>query len=529
MKEFAKLLLSLAETTSILKKVSILKQYFAQVNPAEASYALFILAGGKVKRRVSSTELRAWVSELRELPLWLIEESYEVVGDLAETVSLLVSSATTGNTQQTLEYWIKYLELFDSYNEEVKREKVLSAWRSLSQHESLVFTKLITGGLRIGVQKALVIRAIAELKGIPETHVAERLSGSLELHPDLWQRLISAEYSGPGLRPYPFYLAYGISGGLEVLGDPTEWMVEWKWDGIRAQIVKREGKLAVWSRGEELMTERFPEFSQLLDFLPDGTVLDGELICWQGGEPLPFSRLQTRVTRKKMSKKDLESAPVKLIAYDLLEFDNLDIRSRSFEERRKMLTQVIPDADTGIPVLLSPLLEFPDWSRLSELRSLALSYKAEGLMVKRKSAPYGVGRRRGDWWKWKVDPYSIDAVLLYAQKGHGRRANLYTDYTFAVWNGDKLVPFAKAYSGLTDKEIYEVDAFIKRHTIEKFGPVRTVQPKLVFEIGFEGIQESKRHKSGIAVRFPRILRMRGDKRPEEADNIEVLKGLAGLE
>jgi len=325
-------------------------------------------------------------------------------------------------------------------------------------------------------------------------------------------------------KPYPFCLAHPAEDDITTLGNEKDWSAEWKWDGIRGQVIVRKDKLFVWSRGEELVTEKFPEFHDFTNVIPNGTVLDGEILSYQNGMPLPFGDLQTRIGRKNITKSILEKAPVAFMAYDILEQEGQDMRQKPFSERRQLLEKLSEDVeDTAF--VLSPKVSFSSWQGLAKTRELSREHFAEGLMLKRKDSLYHVGRKRGDWWKWKVDPLSVDGVLIYAQKGHGRRAGLFTDYTFGVWHEDELVVFAKAYSGLTDAEFREVDAFIKKNTLEKFGPVRTVKAELVFEIGFEGIRASNRHKSGVALRFPRILRWRKDKKKEEADSLEMLNEL----
>jgi len=325
-------------------------------------------------------------------------------------------------------------------------------------------------------------------------------------------------------KPYPFYLAYQLEGEPQELGSTEDWFAERKWDGIRGQLIVRGGELFVWSRGEELVTDRFPEFEPLKEILPDGTVLDGEIIPIKDGHPLPFGLMQKRIGRKTVSKKILEEVPIHLIAYDLLEHNGKDLRQEPMHNRRELLEDLLSQRKFE-KLLLSELVDFKAWQDLAEVREHSREHFCEGLMLKRKDSAYQVGRKKGDWWKWKVDPLVIDAVMIYAQKGHGRRANLYTDFTFAVWNGEQLVPFTKAYSGLTDAEMRQVDSFVKKNTIDRFGPVRSVTPELVFEIAFEGINESTRHKSGVALRFPRISRWRKDKPKEEANTLEDLKGL----
>jgi DNA ligase 1 len=394
--------------------------------------------------------------------------------------------------------------------------------------ERFVFNKLITGGFRIGVSQKLMVNALAKTMNIEPSVIAHRISGNWDPSSVSFTDLLSEHTAlTDWSKPYPFYLAYAVEEDVHQLGAPGQWQAEWKWDGIRGQIIKRNGELFVWSRGEELMTEKFPEYHSLQEVLPDGIAIDGEIIPCIDQKPLPFALLQTRIGRKNLTKKQLQEAPIAFFAYDLLEYNGEDWRSKPLEERRNRLEEIV--ASLNHPgLLISPVVSFTTWNELAKLRESSREMGAEGFMLKKKTSVYQAGRKRGYWWKWKIDPLTIDAVMIYAQKGAGRRSNLYTDYTFAVKDGDKLVPFTKAYSGLTDKEFAQVDAFVKRNSLEKFGPVRTVKPELVFEIAFEGIAASNRHKSGVALRFPRISRWRKDKGPDEINTLEDLKQMLEL-
>lgn len=535
MKAFANLFLSLDETNKTNEKVNILKEYLISVPDSDKMQMLALFTGRKPKRPINASLLKKWAIELCNLPEWLFDESYQVVGDLAETMSILMPASATGSSK-TLTEWVAEINDIAKESEQARKTWLLNSWLSLDSQERFVFNKLLTGSFRVGVSQSLVIKSIFEVSGIDVPTLSHRLMGSWTVENLTYTALIgnqnAAEYNS---RPYPFFLAYPIQESSEkqknaleieqVLGPANEWQAEWKWDGIRAQLIKRNGEIFIWSRGEDLATDKFPELHPFLNALPDGSVIDAELLCFSHNQPLPFSILQTRIGRKNLTKKILNECPVAIIAYDCLEYENQDIRKQSQSERRHVLEKL--HATSLFPNIfnISPLIDFNSWQDLETIRLRSRAMIAEGLMLKRKTATYQVGRKRGDWWKWKIDPLTVDAVLIYAQKGHGRRADLFTDYTFAVWDGDKLVPFAKAYSGLTDEEIKKVDYFIKRNTLEKFGPVRTVKPELVFEIGFEGINKSSRHKSGIALRFPRILRWRLDKSKEEADTIESLRAL----
>jgi len=530
---FAELVLRIGTTTKTNEKLDALVSYFHGAADKDKVWMIAIFSGRRPKRVVNSTQLASWCVDLAQLPFWLFEESYHTVGDLAETIALLLPETKgISGFAEPLHYYIEQLKNLEKQSEEARRYFIIESWREMGFAERFVFNKLITGGFRIGVSQKLMVNALARTVAAEPSVIAHRISGNWDPSTTPFEDLLSAEsQTGDHSKPYPFYLAYAIEEpALTGLGAPEEWQAEWKWDGIRGQIIKRNGDLFVWSRGEELMTEKFPEYSALRDLLPDGTVLDGEILpllpaaLQEQPTVLPFALLQTRIGRKNVTKKQLQEAPVGFYAYDLLEFEGADWRDRPLHARRQQLEQVV--AAVQHPVLhLSEIVGFSRWTELAELRRHSRARNAEGFMLKQKNSAYQVGRKRGDWWKWKIDPLTIDAVMIYAQKGAGRRSNLYTDYTFAVRDGERLVPFTKAYSGLTDKEFAQVDAFVKKNAIEKFGPVRTVKPELVFEIAFEGIAASNRHKSGVALRFPRISRWRQDKKPEEINTLEDLKQL----
>ncbi|MDF0731208.1 ATP-dependent DNA ligase [Pseudomonas entomophila] len=550
MKAFADLYLRLDATTSSNAKLRALQDYFSQAPAADAAWAVYFLAGGRPRQLVPTRLLRELATRQAGLPDWLFEESYQAVGDLAETISLLLPD-TPQASDEGLAHWVEqYLLPLRGQSPEAIAMQLPSLWARLDRPGLMLCLKLITGSFRVGVSKLLVTRALAQLAGLDAKRVAQRLVGYTDLshRPSAtsYLKLIAAEstdeHAQRGGQPYPFFLAHALQAPTEqldaLLGPVEGWQVEWKWDGIRAQVVKRDGQLWIWSRGEELVTERFPELHGLAQTLPDGVVLDGEILVWKPGASAgdvavqPFALLQQRLGRKTLGKKLLAEAPVVLQAYDLLEWQGEDWRNRPQHQRRAQLERIV-ELHPLAPLLLSPLLDDQGWADLARQRERSRGLGVEGLMLKQREALYGVGRTKdmGVWWKWKIDPFSVDAVLIYAQRGHGRRASLYSDYTFAVWDGPPgtpgraLVPFAKAYSGLSDEEMRQVDAIIRKTTVETFGPVRSVTPTQVFELGFEGIALSKRHKSGIAVRFPRMLRWRQDKPVEEADDLATLQGL----
>ncbi len=542
MREFARLYAELDETTATKRKLDALQAYFSSAAPENAAWAVYFLAGGKPRQAVPSKLLRAYATAYAQLDDWLFDECYDAVGDLAETIAHILP-APSRHSDVGLAEWIEgRIAPLRGAAPETIRAALFEYWDELDARERFLLVKLIGGGFRVGVSKLLVTRALSAIAAVDSKLIAQRLMGWTDgaVRPTAqgFLQLIGArseqEHARRGGQPYPFFLAHQLQGEPAALGEPGRWQVEWKYDGMRAQLVRREGQSWLWSRGEDLITERFPELAALR--LPDGCVIDGEILVWHAGEaPAPFAELQKRIGRKNLSAKLLAELPAALVAYDLLELDGLDIRALPQRERRALLETLV--ARVAAPQLrLSPLIVAAQWQQLAAIRHESRARGVEGMMLKARDGAYGVGRTKdvGTWWKWKIDPYTVDAVLIYAQSGHGRRASLYTDYTFAVWDADpdraeagarKLVPFAKAYSGLSDAEIAQVDSVIRKTTIEKFGPVRSVKPSMVFEIGFEGIAASSRHKAGVAVRFPRILRRRDDKSIDDADTLDALKGL----
>ncbi|MES2484492.1 MAG: ATP-dependent DNA ligase [Bacteroidota bacterium] len=531
MKNFSQLIKALDSSNKTSVKVDALTEYFRTASDTDKVWTIAILSHRRPPRPVNTTLLRLWATELANIPLWLFEESYHIVGDLAETIALVIPTTKNQSDKSLTEFVEEMISLKRNTDEE-KREYLHRNWLGLNYYERFVFTKLITGSFRIGVSQKLMTRALSKATGVDEDILAYKLMGDWDPKTISFQNLVIDErlqdaYS----KPFPFYLAYGLEGEPGGLGNVAEWSAEHKWDGIRSQTIIRDGQLYVWSRGEELVTDKYPEFEKLPGVIPNGTVIDGEILPWVDGSIGSFNDLQTRIGRKTVSAALLKKTPVIIKAYDILEWQGQDIRQKSYIERRQILEQLYGDIkEFELPIQLSERVTFKNWEDALIEKAKSRELRSEGLMFKRLDSPYLVGRKKGDWWKWKLDPFSIDAVLTYAMRGSGRRATLFTDYTFALWqtndDGSKeLVTFAKAYSGLTDAEFRMVDDFIKKNTLDRFGPVRSVTPKLVFEIGFEGIAMSGRHKSGVATRFPRILRWRHDKTIDDANSIDDLKDL----
>ena len=525
MRRFSQLYEALDRTTSTNAKVEALAAYFRSAPPADAAWAVFFLTGRRLKRVVPSAGLRQWAEDATALPEWLLHESYAAAGDFAELVALALDAVPPGPPEPDLSLaaWVEERLLpLQAADYPVQRERVIGWWLGLSRTERFILNKLLTGEFRVGVAQTLVMRALAAAIEAEPTVVAARMMGDWVPSAEWFAALKSPAATGPDpSQPYPFFLAAPLEGTPHDLGERGRWLVEWKWDGIRAQLIRRRSQTWLWSRGEELITHRFPEIAAAAGRLPDGTVLDGEILAFQGDRPMPFSALQQRIGRQKQLAQIMRSVPAVFVVYDLLENDGVDVRGEPLTSRRARLHSLV-----GSGVLrLSPEVTAPTWDELAALRLESRARGVEGFILKRRDADYGVGRRKGAWWKWKIDPFTVDAVLIYAQPGNGRRASLLADYTFGVWDGGELVPVAKAYSGLSNAEIEELDTWIRRHTRERHGPVRAVEPAQVFELGFEAIAPSSRHRSGIAVRFPRMLRWRRDKKAAEADTLESLRRL----
>lgn len=577
MRRFTALFEEIDATNRTNEKVAAVRRYFEEAPPGDAAWALFYLTGNRLPAPVKTRQLREWAGEYSGLPEWMVDLCYARVGDLAETLALLLPPAPklpaqSISLQELIETIIQPLR---EQSDREKRSQLFSSWERLSPEGRFVFNKLITGAFRMGVQKTLVIRGLSKAVGMEPAILEHRLMGQWRPQARDFQQLCDpdTQLDDPA-QPYPFFLAYPVeerstskTGGelksdlQQLLGDPADWQVEWKYDGIRAQLICRKGKVLLWSRGEEMIAERFPEVVQAGRHLPDSTVLDGELLVWKAGRPRPFFALQRRLGRKSVNASLLEAYPCLFMAYDCLEWKGEDIRQEPLRKRREILEHLFdtveippraqlirgkaraqldfggllleeesPPTEATVDYSLScaPVLKETSWKAYAEVRETGRKSGVEGLMIKRRDSVYGVGRTRGQWWKWKCDPFTVDAVMIYSQAGHGRRAGLDTDFTFAVWDSqerENLVPVCKAYSGLTDDEFAKINRWIQKNTLERQGPVRMVEPEQVFEIAFEGVNPSSRHKSGFAFRFPRMSRWRKDKKPAEADTLETVQAL----
>ncbi|WP_312762826.1 ATP-dependent DNA ligase [Epilithonimonas sp.] len=524
MKNFAELINALESTNKTNAKIDAIIDYLERAPDNDKVWFIALFTGKRPKRNVNTNYMKEWALEITHLPFWLFQESYSSVGDLGETLSLILPPPTEKIDKSLSEWMNEIIGLKDKSDSE-KKEFVLNSWNGLDYTERLIFNKLLGGSFRIGVSDKTLINALTKFSNQESRALMHSLMGKWLPNEVSFQELISAENVNPdNSKPYPFCLAYPLEKNLEELGTPNEWQIEYKWDGIRGQIIRRNDEVFIWSRGEELITEQFPEITEVVQQMKGNFVIDGEILAVKDDKVLNFNELQKRLNRKTLTKKMLSEIPIQVFAYDLLELEGTDLREKPISGRRAMLEELLLNEQPE-NIKISQQINFENWNELDQIRENSREINSEGLMLKQKNSHYHSGRKKGDWWKWKINPLTIDAVLIYAQKGSGRRSAYYTDYTFAVKNEDKLVTITKAYSGLTDKEIMEVSKFVNKNAIEKFGPVRTVKPELVFEIAFEGIGFSNRHKSGVALRFPRILRWRKDKTVNEIDDLEEIKKL----
>lgn len=524
MREFKKLYSQIDQTQSTNEKTALIRNYFLQTPSEDAAWALFFLTGERIRRLVSSADLSRWCKEYLQIPDWLYDESFAAVGDTAETISLLLNHQEGDDVNLTLSQLMEqHLLPLQNKTEEEKKQIIQTFWQKLDRKSCYIFNKLLTGGFRVGVSKLITTKALALALDVPRERLVQAINQIQRPSKKTFDELRELKSTAPSsAHPYPFYLASPLEKELDSLGDSSQWLAEWKWDGIRAQLIFHDTAVYVWSRGNEMITEQCPDLIHEVKSWKNSIILDGEILAYRSGKPLPFFALQKRLGRKKPSLKIQEEIPLSFMAYDMLSWNEKDYRQFPLQERRDLLVQFVHELKSS-KILLSPALDFKSWEELKILQQTAKDYAAEGVMLKERTSPYLSGRVKGAWWKFKVDPMTIDAVLLYAQPGSGYRANLYTDYTFAVWNEGELVPIAKAYSGLSNIEIEELDRWIRRHTVEKFGPVRQVEPFQVFEIAFESVQPSSRHKSSLALRFPRILRWRKDKTADQADQLSEVK------
>ncbi len=524
MKHFSKLISAVEITNKTNDKIAAFVEYFHTAPDKDKLWLIAIFTGKRPKRPINTKFMKQWCMEIAEIPEWLFLESYSAVGDSGETMSLLLPEPTH-HIEKSFSQWMEEIVALKKKSDDEKEAYIRNAWSGLEVQERLIFNKLIGGSFRVGVSKKTLVNALAKFSGIEANQLMHSIIGNWDINSISFDELLQGEHINyDNSKPYPFCLAYALEKELDELGDVTDWQVEYKWDGIRGQIVKRNNEVFLWSRGEELVTEQFPELTEAIAKLEGDFVIDGEILALKDNAILLFNDLQKRLNRKNVTKKLLQDVPIGFYAYDMMEWDNKDIREKPLSHRRKLLEQLLDkNATANKTLFISEIIASETWEELIPVRAEARARDSEGLMLKQKNSPYHTGRKKGDWWKWKVDPLTIDAVMIYAQKGSGRRSGHYTDYTFAVKKDDGLVTVAKAYSGLTNEEIKEVSRFVKKNSIEKFGPVRTVKPELVFEIAFEGIALSNRHKSGVALRFPRISRWRRDKPVEEIDTIENVK------
>jgi DNA ligase-1 len=519
MKAFAQLLELLALTPSRNRKLEALTQYFKITPDPDRGIALAILTGALSFKNVKPAVLREVVT--REVAPHLFALSYDYVGDLGETIALIWPHH---GGQEDLPGLAELVDLLDTTAKARLPELIASLLTRAEINERWALVKLATGALRIGLSARLAKTALAEMSGKPLQQIEEIWHGLTIPYTELFNWL---EDRGPRpdiaheVRFHPMMLSNPIDEAVDLARlDPAAFAAEWKWDGIRVQLVLGQGPASLFSRTGDEIGAAFPD---LVENVFGEAVLDGELLVGQAFEPAPFNDLQQRLNRKVATAKHLADYPAFMRVYDMLFDGREDIRPLPWTERRARLEAWL-GRNPQTRLDLSQVLDFADWDALAGLRRQgALERGHEGVMVKLRTSPYVPGRPKGLWYKWKRDPNVVDAVLMYAQRGHGKRSSFYSDYTFGVWKGNELVPIGKAYFGFTDAELKELDKWVRNHTTNSFGPVREVEKLLVFEVAFDSAQLSGRHKSGVALRFPRINRIRWDKPAAEAGTIEDMQ------
>lgn len=522
MKFYAELYKALKRNNRESDILELLIDYFSKVCERDKIWTLYILSEGKVKKKFRSQLLKECACEYTGIPDWLFEESYRFTGDLIETLSLILPEKET-DSHRTLSGWMDFVNTINLTDESEMKEKIIKAWKDLDHSEKYVFNKLITGSLRSGLKDKVLIKALSEFFNIEPNIIARRLKS--EWHPDKisFKELFSGDDPNDVIsKPYAFFTEEVMETESEELGLPGDWLAEWKFTGIRVQIIFRQGDIFIWTEDEDLITDKFPEFENLKNILPEGTVFEGVLLCYGNGKPLPLTYLKTRTGRKNINRKTMIEFPVVFIAYDILEYNGNDIRHKVLAERKEIISNIKSQISNSELLKFSQEINFKDWEELRKMRAKSGDFKAKGILLKKKIS-VRLPECKDKFLIWKPEPLSIDTVLIYAMKGE--RTDLFTEYTFGIWDEGKLVSIAKVNSGLTEVEIREVSEFVKNNTLEKFGPVRTVKPELVFEIAFESISESKRHKSGLVLHLPGITRWKKDKKIEEVFILENLKKL----
>ncbi len=592
---FTRLFNELDETNHTVEQLAALERYFKAAPAADAAWALHLLIGAKAPRALKNSQLREWISTVADLPTWLVDESCETVGDIAETLALLLPDPPTvpaGGSLALHRLITERLLPLAGLGPEARRDLVVTTWRELDGAQRFIWNKLITGSFRIGVSRTQVARALGKTAGVSASVMAHRLLGFQEPTEAAFRALLAAESANENFGPYPFQTANAIKSA-EPAGDPTiesldlfprlvgapgtgptitrpeelgsasDWQAEWLLDGLRVQVMRRGDAVLIWSQDEELLNPEFPEIAEAAQLLPDGTVLDGDLVVWPASDVCPGTRadIQQRLSHATPGAGLQRKLPVVFIAQDIIEAAEIDQRGRPLLARRRQLAEVLaPAADrhretqatrpasgstdgSQMDLFGSPpaaaahhapfrfraasLVSFGSWEQLASLRREARDHGAAGLILKRTESCYGASVETSAWWIWPIEPLRINAVLIAALPGHGNSPRAFSDYTFAVWCDDELVPFAKTGTGLTEIGFRAMDDFIRAHITGKFGPVRSVKAELVFELEFDSVQTSTRHKSGLVVRSARIHRRRPELSAAEADTLEALRLLVG--
>ena len=526
MRQFAALIRKLELSSRQNEKVLVLSAYFQEAAEKDRVWAIALLSQRRPSRTMTLRQMKKWALEFSGIPEWLFEESYQIVGDLAETIALILPPPT-GQAEQGLSHWIETITELKGRASEAQKALVFKSWEVLDKAERFQFNKLVTGSFRVSVSQRLMTRALSLATGMPETVLAHRISGGWDPESTAFQDLVReqspTEEAG---RPYPFQRIHPLEEGPNVLGETSGYLIDWKWEGIRCQLIRRSSNSFIWSEKGELITGAFPAIASALDNFPEGLVLDGEIVIMQDAGVGPASGIEKRLGMKKPGPKALRELPAAFIAFDILEREGTDLRDRPLLERKQQLLDLAGQVDaTGEVILFSDPLPVNDWADVAGFRAEARNMRADGLLIKKRELPYRSGDVEGPWLHWKPEAHTINALLIYATRGQGGSTRQYTDLSFAVWAGDQLVPFTRTIEGLPEEDMAELSSWIRENTVERFGPVRSVRAEQVFEIAFEGIEPSSRHRSGLILRSPRILRWCRGLTPDRAGKLSSLKKL----
>lgn len=521
MKAFAELIFNLRKWDTENNQIRYIKEYFSISDDRDCIWAIYILLGKKIKNEFrSKQQLKKWACEYAEIPDWLFDESYSFTGDLTETISLILPGKEA-DSGRTLTEWMHYMESFCKSDDQGNKKKVVDAWKELDHTETYVFNKLIPGNFKSGVDEKVIIKALSKFLNIESNVISNRIKSNW--HPDLisFYELFS-KFNPDDIisKPYPFIPEEVFESEPGVLGSAADWLAEQKFKGIRCQLIFRKGKIFLWTDNGELINDKFPEFEFIKKYLPDDSVFTGSIICINNGMKSQHNYLQARLRRKNISSKSLKESPVIFMMNDLLEYEGTDMRNKFLIERKELIKCNKFMISKNNLIKYSENIKFENWEELRTIRRKSSDTISGGIILKKKNSLF-LSDINEKYLICKPEPLSADAVLMYALKGE--RTDLFSEFTLGVWDKGKLVSIAKINSGLSEEEIREVSEFVNNNTLEKFGPVRTVRPELVFNISFESISFSVRHKSGVVLQSPEISKWIRGKNIFDASSLENLK------